>query len=87
MKIKDGFALRSVGGVDIIVAIGKRTKDINGVITLNKTGAFIAKDLFGGKDKEQTLSEYSDFFGVSAEEAANDYDSFLKKIEEAGIVE
>ena len=87
MKIKEGFVLRTVGGVDIIVAVGKRTKEINGVMTLNKTGAFIVKRIFNGKSREEIVKEYSSEYEVDNITAENDYELFEKKLKEAGLAE
>lgn len=87
MKIKDGFVLRTVGGVDVIVAVGKRTKEINGVMTLNKTGAFIVKGIFDGKTRENIIKEYSAEYEVDADTAENDYELFAEKLKEAGLTE
>lgn len=87
MKIKDGFVLRTVGGVDVIVAVGKRTKEINGVMTLNKTGAFIVKGIFDGKSHENIIKEYSAEYEVDVGTAENDYELFAEKLKEAGLTE
>ena len=41
MKIKDGFMLRKVGGQNVVVAVGKASRDFNGIIRLNDTGRFL----------------------------------------------
>ena len=41
MKIKDGFMLRKVGGQNVVVAVGKASRDFNGIIRLNDTGKFL----------------------------------------------
>ena len=41
MKIKDGYMVREVAGSQIVVPVGERTVDFNGIITLNETAAFL----------------------------------------------
>ena len=41
MKIKSGFTVRKIAKSYLAVPIGKRTKDVRGVIALNETGAFL----------------------------------------------
>ena len=45
MKIKNGFILRDVGGKTFVVAVGERSREFKGMITLNETGKFIWKAL------------------------------------------
>ena len=41
MKIRNGFMLRKVGGQNVVVAVGAASRDFNGIIKLNETGAFL----------------------------------------------
>ena len=41
MKIKKGFAKRNIAGSEIVVPIGKKAKEFNGMITLNESGSFL----------------------------------------------
>ena len=41
MKLKSGFILREIAGSSIIVPVGERVKEFNGVINLNDTGVFL----------------------------------------------
>ena len=45
MKIKDGYMLRELDDMAIVVAVGKRAVEFNGMITLNSLGTFIWKCL------------------------------------------
>ena len=86
MKIKDGFILREVAGSFIVVAVGDRAKDFNGIINLNETGAFLWEKLSKGADenqlKEALLAEYD----VDEATAAADIKNFVAKLEEAGLI-
>lgn len=39
MKIKKDFMLREIVGTWIVVPLGERVVDFNGMVTLNETGA------------------------------------------------
>ena len=41
MKIKEGFILRKVPGMNLVMPTGKNVKDFNGSLMLNDTGAFL----------------------------------------------
>lgn len=53
MKIKNGFILRDVGGKTFVVAVGERSREFKGMITLNATGKIIWKAL----EKESTVED------------------------------
>ncbi len=86
MKIKDGFVLRKIADVHVVVPAGDVGVDFNGIITLNETAAF----LFGQLQKEtskgallmQLLTEYD----VDNETAMADVEAFCSQLEEANLI-
>ena len=44
MKIKEGFIIKKLGIGYIVVTVGGASKDFNGVIRLNESGAFLKLD-------------------------------------------
>lgn len=87
MKIKSGFILREVAGSFIVVAVGERVKDFNGVINLNETGAFLWENLAKGSDAEGLISALLNEYEVDEEIAKRDVETFINKLTEAGLVE
>ena len=57
MKTKKGFLLRSVGGRNVVVAVGQASEEFNGLITLNESGAFLWKLLQNGTTYQAMLDE------------------------------
>ncbi len=88
MKIKSGFILREIAGNSIIVPVGAASKNFNGMINVNSTGAFLFK-LMQESDisKEELVSELTKEYDVSLEIADRDVEIFMKKISDAGICE
>ena len=86
MKIKDGFILREVAGSYIVVAVGERVKDFNGVINLNETGAFLWKLLEKDNDAEGLKKALLNEYDVQEEIATRDVETFINKLTEAGLV-
>ena len=86
MKIKDGYVLKAVAGNNVVVNVGG-SMDFNGMITLNETGALLWKTLAGGTDMagltEVLLAEYD----IDNETAERDAALFIKKLEDAGVLE
>ena len=87
MKIKPGFLLRNIAGVDVVVPVGEMSVDFNGIITLNDTGKFLFEKLMAQDVSEDELlrlllAEYE----VDEETAKADIREFIAKIEEANLL-
>ena len=87
MKIKSGFILRKVADSYVVVAVGNRVKDFNGVINLNSTGAFLWQLLEKGISEEELVAKFLDEYDVDKEILKKDLAGFLQKIREAGLTE
>ena len=81
LKVKKGFILRKLGTEYMAVAIGEASKNFNGMIRLNGTGAFYWKELEKGTTRDllvtKTLEEYE---GVTEDTARHDVEEFLDTI-------
>ncbi len=87
MKIKKGFILREVAGTYIVVAVGGATKDFNGVINLNETGAYLWKQLENGNDESGLTKALLSEYDVEESVARLDVKDFIAKLEEAGLID
>ena len=58
MKIKSGFAKRNIAGSEIVVPVGNKAMEFNGMITLNESGGFFWDCLVDG----QKSSFWAKFF-------------------------
>ena len=88
MKIKNGFILRKVSEAYIVIATGEAAESFNGMITLNETGALLWEKLSDGCDgKEALVDALLAEYDVARELAAKDVDTFVAKVEAAGILE
>lgn len=81
MKAKKGFLLRRLGTEYMVVAVGEVSKDFNGMIRLNETGAFYWKELEKGATEDQlvekTLARFDD---VDETTARHDVQAFLHEV-------
>lgn len=87
MKLKDGFIMRTVAGSNVVIPTGKRAVDLNGMITLNDTGAFIWKQLEAGADADGIVTAILDAYDVEEARARSCVESFLRQLDEAGCLE
>ena len=88
MKIKSGFLHRSIAGCDVVVPIGKRTADFNGMVNLNESGSFLWTLLEQGTTEDAmtaaVLDRYTDVDEKTARESIRD---FVKILSDAGLLE
>ena len=88
MKIKSGFMLRSIAGCKVVVSVGKRTLDFNGIINLNDTAAFLWERLTNGATEDELvgaiLEHYPDVDEATARESVSD---FVNTLREAGCLD
>ncbi len=87
MKTKKGFMLRKVGGMNVVVAVGKASEDFNGMITLNETGAFLWEELSKGTDYDALLKKMLSEYDTDEPTARAGIDGFLKTAREAGLID
>lgn len=87
MKIKEGYVLRSVAGSNVVVPTGRRTLDLNGMITLNDTGAFIWRQLMNETDQAQIVSAILETYEVDEARANECVAAFLEKLRAVGCLE
>lgn len=87
MKIKDGFILRKVPGMNLVMPTGKNVKTFNGSLLLNDTGAFIYEKLQKGASPEQTAEALTREYDVSLDTASADVKNTVASLIEAGVAE
>ncbi len=86
MKIKDGFILKEIAGKFIVVSVGNRVKEFNGIINLNETGVFLWKLLEKGCDEQSMVNEFLSVYDVDENTAKTDVSEFVAKIKEANLL-
>ena len=88
MKIKENFVFQEIAGDYIVVPIANEASQLNGVIKLNETGAFVWKALMLKEcTKEELVNLITEEFHVKAELAGEDIDIFLNTLGRFGCLE
>ncbi len=87
MKIKDGFILRKVPGMNLVMPTGKNVKSFNGSLMLNDTGAFIFEKLQKGATPDETAQALTREYDVTLETARTDVQNTAASLIEAGVAE
>jgi len=87
MKMKDGFMLRQIVGTWLVVPVGERVVDFNGMITLSDTGAFLWKQLTEERDKNQLLASLLNEYEVDERTAEADLDEFIERLKVENLID
>ena len=87
MKRKNDFILQNVAGEYLLVPIGQRVVDLNGIITLNATGRYIWELLAEHRSVEELVAAIVEHFDVDFERAQADAKIFLDEISRMGLIE
>lgn len=87
MKIKSGFAKREIAGSNIVVPVGKKSADFNGMITLNSSGSFFwdcfCKDITIDDAVKMITEEYE----VDEATAKKDVENFVKMLKDNDLLD
>lgn len=87
MKIKQGYVLRQVADLWVVLPLAEETVNFNGMIKLNDCGALLWKALERGCDAEALVDAVLAEYRVSREQARADVMEFLENLSHAGCLE
>lgn len=87
MRVKDGFMLREIAGSWVVVPLGERVVQFNGLISLTETSALIWKMIEQGFDKEAILRKMLQEYDIDEQTASQDIDEFLSTCINKGLME
>ena len=85
MKLKDGFILREVAVQTVVLPVGGDL-DLNMMITLNETGAFLWKQLENENDQAGLVAALLAEYDVDEATAKNAVEGFVAKLNENGFL-
>lgn len=77
MKIKDGFIIRRIVDEILIVPVGARIADFNGLVSINETGMDLWEALQQDVTEKQLIDVLLENYEVDETTAAKDVNSFL----------
>jgi len=86
VKLKEGFMLRNIAGSWIVVPIGERLVEFNGLMTLSESGALLWKLLQEGADFETLVKAITSEYDIDEETARKDVEEFTSAIREKGLI-
>jgi hypothetical protein len=77
---KSEFVLRNIGGEYLLVPIGARVPDVDGLIVLNDTAHYVWDLLGQGHSLDEMATAVTERFDVGYEQARVDVQTFLDSI-------
>lgn len=86
MKIKDDFYIKQVAGLNIVVATGETAENMNAMINLNESAAFLWKQLENDITEDELIKRLTEEYDVDYEKASNCVDKFISKLNEIGCL-
>lgn len=87
MKIKSGFAKREIAGSNIVVPVGTRSTDFNGMITLNDSGSFFWDCFCSDITVDDAVKMVTDEYDVDEKTARNDIEDFIKMLKSNDLLD
>ena len=85
LKLKEGFILRQIGGDTMVIPSGDEL-DLNMMITLNESGAFLWERLQEGTTEEALLEATMAAYNAEEAEAKAYITEFVEKLNEYGFL-
>lgn len=87
MKIKDGFVLKELAGSFMVVPLGSQVINFSSIIKLSESGAFLWRLLSEDKTVDDLTCAMLSEYEVDEERAKADIEKFIKKLEDADLLE
>ena len=86
MKVKDSFILREVAGQNVVLPMDGDI-DMNTMITLNGTGAFLWERLQSDTSEDALVAALLAEYDVDEKRARESVQRFIRTLEENGFLE
>lgn len=86
MRIAECYVLREIADTWVVIPVGQKLVEFNGIINLNETGAFLWKKLQGDVTEDDLVALLLDEYQVSEEIARRDVVEFLDVVRSKGLI-
>lgn len=87
MKIKDGYILREIADSLVVVPIGSRVIEFNGLMLLNESGSLLWNKLQEGAETDDLVKVFLDEYDVDENTARADVTEFLNELNLKGLLQ
>lgn len=87
MKRKNSFVMHAIADERLLVPVGAKVMDMNAIITLNSTSAFIWSLLDRDRSHDELLAAVIARFDVDHDQARTDIEKFLDEVSRLGLLQ
>ena len=87
MKIKEGFVLRKLQGMNVVMPSGENIKDYKKAVVLNDTAVFIYEKLAQKETGEKIVKAMIFEYDIDRDKAEAAVGGTIRDLSEAGIME
>ena len=87
MKIKEGFVLKTIAGRTVAVPVGDNLVNLQLMLTLNESGAFLWKELEKDSTEDSLVEAMTKEYAIDADTARADVNAFLNVLKENHILD
>lgn len=87
MKLKNGFLCREVAGQWVVVPLGERVVEFNGIMTLSESGALLWNNMGNEILEEDLVQIVLNEYIVDEESARVDVREFVAMLREKELIE
>jgi len=87
MKIRNGFILRQVMDIYVVLGVGSEAYVPNQIMSVNETGAFLWGLLENGAEKLELVDSLTKEYDVDVQTAEKDVEAFLERLREKALIE
>lgn len=87
MKIKEGFLIREIAGLWMVVPLGQRVVEFNGLMMLSESSVMLWRLLETGAEKEDLMQLLLSEYEIDAETAKTDIEEFLGDLRKIGLLD
>jgi len=87
MRVKDGFILRKVGKQYVVVATGEVSKQFNGMIRLDESGAYAFELLKKDISEQELLRALAEKYSMEEAALIQDVKHFLEVLKEENALD
>ena len=87
MKINNNFIMKEVAGTNMVVPVGNELIDLNAMITLNESGAFLWKLLVNDSTEYELVEAMLKEYDTDMKTATEDIREFIDNLRKIGALD
>ncbi|MHB8062197.1 MAG: PqqD family protein [Ruminiclostridium sp.] len=86
MQIKNGFMLREIAGQSVVVPLGSRVVEFNGIMTLSESGALLWRKLEENSSVDEMVELLLTEYDIDRNTAQKDVEEFVEGMKSNSIL-